>query len=184
VNNVKLRNVLVKIHLYAAALLAPAFLLVAISGGLHFAGVEGSTKETPVTVPAGTTFNTKSPTFEADVRSFLKAQNIGVDFEYIRSRGDNFTTRPTSRTHVTFEQKNGLLSAKMVEPSIINALMEIHKGHGPSIYRILGMLAGLALLIVVLGGLVIGLLSQAYRKPTLYSFAAGSAIFAWAAFLA
>jgi hypothetical protein len=42
----------------------------------------------------------------------------------------------------------------------------------------------LALLIVVLGGLTIGLLSTAYRKPTLYSFAAGSAIFAWAAFFA
>jgi hypothetical protein len=136
VNTVKLRNILVKIHLYAAALLAPSFLLVAISGGLYLADVKGSTKETPITIPAGTQFNTKSPTFEADVRSFLKAQKIDVSFEYIRARGDDFVTRPTSRAHVAFEQKDGMLSAKYVEPSAINGLMEIHKGHGPSIYRI------------------------------------------------
>jgi hypothetical protein len=183
-NAVKLRRILVSIHLYMAALLAPAFLLVAITGGLYHAGVKGSAKETPVTIPAGTTFNTESPKFEADVRAFLKAQNVNVDFEYIRTRGENFTTRPTSRTHVAFETKDGQLTAKKVEPDALNALMEIHKGHGPSAYRILAALAGLALFFVVLGGLSIGLLSPAYRRSTIMSVAAGSAVFAWLAFLA
>jgi uncharacterized iron-regulated membrane protein len=184
VNTVKLRNILVKIHLYAASLLAPCFLLVAVTGGLYMADVKGEAKETPIVLPAGTQFNPESPTFEADVRSFLQAQKIAVDFEYIRARGDNFVTRPTSRTHVAFDKKDGQYSAKLVEPDAMNALMEIHKGHGPSIYKVLGMVAGLALFFVILGGLTIGLLSPAYRKPTLFSFIAGSAIFAWAAFLA
>jgi len=184
VSTVKLRNLLVKIHLYAASLLAPCFLLVAVTGGLDLAGVENGAKETPIALPAGTQFNPESPTFEADVRSFLQAQKIAVNFEYIRARGDNFVTRPTSRTHVAFDKKDGQYSAKLVEPDAMNALMEIHKGHGPRVYKTLGMLAGLALFFVILGGLLIGLLSPAYRKPTLYSFIAGSAIFAWAAFLA
>lgn len=183
-NPIKLRRILVSIHLYAAALLAPAFLLVAISGGLYLADVEGGAKETPVTVPAGTKFDSESPTFEADVRAFLKAQKIDVEFEYIRARGSNFVTRPTSRPHVAFEEKNGQLTAKYVEPSLLNAMMEIHKGHGPRVYRVFGMIAGLMLFFVVIGGLLVGLLSPAYRKPTIYSVIAGSVVFAYLAFLA
>jgi hypothetical protein len=183
-NAIKLRRIMVSIHLYAAALLAPAFLLVAISGGLYMADVKGETKETPITLPQGTKFDTKSSAFEADVRSFLKAQNVDVKFEYIRVRDKNFTTRPTSRAHVAFEEKDGVLSAKYVEPSLLNAMMEIHKGHGPSAYRILAMIAGLALFFVVLGGLTIGLLSPFYRRATILSSIAGSAVFAWLAFFA
>ncbi|RDV02960.1 hypothetical protein DXH95_13685 [Sphingorhabdus pulchriflava] len=183
-NKSKLRNLLVKLHLYGAALLAPFFLLVAITGGLKMAGVEGGTQETPLTVPAGTSFDAKSPQFEDDVRTFLKAQKVNVDFEYIRARGNSFTTRPTSRPHVAFEEKDGQLTAKYVEPDTINALMEIHKGHGPRIYKTLGWVAGLTLFFVVLGGLFIGLLSPAYRKPTIISSLFGSLVFVWAAFFA
>ena len=69
-------------------------------------------------------------------------------------------------------------------PDTLNALMEIHKGHGPLIYKTLGWIAGLTLFFVVLGGLFIGLLSPAYRKPTIISSLLGSAVFVWAAFIA
>lgn len=184
VNTVKLRNLLISIHLYGAALLAPAFLLVAISGGLYMADVKGEAKETPIAIPAGTKFDTKSPTFEADVRTFLKAQNVDVDFDYIRARGSDFVTRPTSRPHVDFKEKDGQLTASYVEPDLLKSLMEIHMGHGPKVYKIFGALAGLTLLVIVLGGLLIGLLSRAYRRQTILSALAGSAVFAWVAFLA
>jgi hypothetical protein len=183
-NKIRLRQTLITLHLFAASLLAPLFVLVAITGGLYMAGVEGSTKDTPLALPNGTSFNTKSPAFEADVRQFLKAQNVNVDFEYIRVRGENFVTRPTSRTHVAFEKKDGVLQAKLVEPTALKALMEIHMGHGPKIYKTYAAVAGLALLLVVLGGVFIGLLSPAYRKATLSSVVVGSALFAWFAFLA
>ena len=183
-SSIKLRRILVSIHLYAAALLAPAFLLVAVTGGLYLADVKGEMAETPVAIPAGTTFDPESPTFEADVKAFLVAQNLPADFDYIRARGDSFTTRPTSRTHVAFEQKDGVLTAKKVTPSPMAALMEIHKGHGPALYRVFGVLVGLMLFIVVLGGLAVGLLSPAYRKATVVSTIAGSIVFAYVAFLA
>ncbi len=183
-NKVKFRNILITIHLYAAALLAPAFLLVAISGGLYLADVKGKTQETPISVPAGTQFDSESPRFEADVRAFLAKQKIDAEFEYIRAKGDSFTTRPTSRPHVVFDEKDGQLTAKYVEPDLLFSMLEIHMGHGPRAYRIFGMLAGLALFFVVIGGLTIGLLSNAYRKPTMISALVGSSLFAWAAFFA
>ena len=181
---IKLRRILVSIHLYAAAILAPAFLLVAITGGLYLFDVKGEMVETPVTIPAGTTFDTKSPTFEADVKAFLQMQNLPADFDYIRARGDSFTTRPTSRTHITFEQKDGVLTAKKVTPTPLAALLEIHKGHGPALYRTYGVLVGLMLFIVVIGGVAVGLLSPAYRKATVLSVIGGSALFGYVAFLA
>lgn len=181
---IKLRRILVSIHLYAAAILAPAFLLVAITGGLYFAGIEGEMVETPVAIPADTAFDMESPTFEADVKTFLQKQNLPADFDYIRARGDSFTTRPTSRTHVTFEQKDGVLTAKQVSPTPMAALLEIHKGHGPELYRTYGILVGLMLFIVIIGGVAVGLLSPAYRKATLYSCIGGSALFGYVAFLA
>ena len=181
---IKLRRILVSIHLYAAALLAPAFLLVATTGGLYLAGVEGEMVETPVAVPAGTSFDPKSPTFEADVKAFLVAQNLPADFDYIRAKGPNFTTRPTSRTHVAFESKDGVVTAKKVSPTPMAAWLEIHKGHGPQLYRIYGVLVGLMLFIVVFGGLAVGYLSPAYRKATVLSTAAGSLVFAYVAFFA
>ncbi|MBP7952136.1 MAG: hypothetical protein KAZ17_01490, partial [Sphingorhabdus sp.] len=145
---------------------------------------KGEMKETPVAVPAGTAFDSKSPNFEADVRKFLQAQNLPSDFDYIRARGDSFTTRPSSQPHFTFEQKDGTVTAKRIDPSFLASLLEIHKGHGPEIYRLFGALAGLMLFIVVMGGLTIGLISAAYRKQTLISLAAGSTIFAYIAFFA
>lgn len=183
-NTVKLRNLLITLHLYGAALLAPVFLLVAVTGGLKLAGIEGKTTDAPIALPAGTAFDTKSPTFEADVRTFLTAQKVPVEFEYIRARGNSFTTRPTSRPHVAFEEKDGQLTAKLVRPDTLNALMETHKGHGPKVYKTLGWIAGLTLFLVIFGGLLIGLLSRAYRKPTIVGTLVGSAVFVWAAFLA
>ena len=76
------------------------------------------------------------------------------------------------------------MTAKKVTPTPLAALLEIHKGHGPALYRVFGAIAGLMLFIVVIGGLLIGLLSPAYRKATIMSTIAGSAVFGYVAFLA
>ena len=109
---------------------------------------------------------------------------MDVEFEYIRARGSDFTTRPTTRTHVDFAEKDGKLTANLVEPSLLKSMLEMHMGHGPRAYKVLGAIAGLVLLLVVFGGLLIGLLSPAYRKPTIFSALFGTAVFVWVAFLA
>lgn len=183
-NKVKLRRTLVNIHLYLAALLAPAFLLMAITGGLYLAGVQGESVETDLAAPTGYALDAENPELEAEVRRYIADQNLDIEFDYIRGRGDSFVTRPTSRPHLRVENGEQGTSVQLVEPDLLDSLTELHKGHGPQIYRTYGIFVGVALFLVVFGGVLVGLLAPAYRRPTILTLAAGSAIFAYLAFWA
>lgn len=176
-NTLKLRRILIQVHLYLAGFLAPAFVLVALTGALHLAQLEGGTQSTPITLPANTMLDSASPTIEADVRAVLEDAGVDVRFEYIRGRGDRFMTRPTTRDFVVFEQGSDGVSATLESPSFSYAMMELHKGHGPRIFRKYSIVAGIALFFVVIGGLAVGLLAKNYRKQTLISTAIGAIIF-------
>lgn len=183
-NPVQLRRLLITLHLYLAGFMAPAFLLVAISGGLHIAagGVEQKTR-TEIALPAEATFDFASPDRDAAVRAFLKEHEIKASFEYTVGRGNKFHTRPTSRTSLEFEQADDGLKVTKVKPNLAAALMELHKGHGPKIFRTYQILVGLALLFAVLGGVLVGLLAPAYRKTTMIATGAGTVIFLIAGFM-
>jgi len=45
-------------------------------------------------------------------------------------------------------------------------MMELHKGHGPQLFKSYQKLVALLLLGVVLGGILVGLLAKAYRRQT------------------
>ena len=177
-NPLKLRRLLVSIHLYLAGFMAPAFLLVAVSGALHFAAGGGEQKaRAEISLPADATLNLNSPTREADLRALLKASNIDADFEYIMGRGNKIHTRPTSRPSLEIEQTADGLKMTRVTPNLQASLMELHKGHGPRIFRLYQLVVGIVLIFVVLGGVLVGLLAKNYRKPTLIAGAVGSVVF-------
>lgn len=183
-NKVKLRRLLVNIHLYLAAFMAPAFLLMAITGGLYLADIKGENAETELSVPEGYALGTGNPELEAEVRRFIADQALDVEFDYLRERGDGFVTRPTSRPHLRVENGEQGTTAQLVEPDLLNSLTELHKGHGPQIYRTYGIAVGIALFFVVFGGVLVGLLAPAYRRPTILTLSAGTLIFAYLAFWA
>ena len=56
-------------------------------------------------------------------------------------------------------------------------MMEIHKGHGPKILRTYHKIVALTLFLVVFGGIMIGLLSKAYRGKTLTALGLGTLIY-------
>lgn len=178
----KTRNTLVLAHLIVAGLLAPLFVLVAITGFNYLTDNKGYTDETPLTLPAGTVLDPDAATIEDDVRALLAANDLPTDFEYLRSRPGEITTRPTSEDFVVFKEEDGVWSATLNRPSLQYGLMELHKGHGPQSFKIYQMIAAVALFLVVIGGLVVGFMSPAYRTKTLGSLAFGTAVFVVLAF--
>lgn len=175
-NPLKLRRLLISIHLYLASFLAPAFLIVAISGGAYLVGISGKTAQTPIALPEGTQLDFAADDIEDQVRALLDQQGVDISFEYIRGRGDVAMTRPTTREHVTFQQRPDGLSATLHKPDFAYALMELHKGHGPRLYRLYQVLVAIVLFLVVIGGFGVGVLAKAYRRPTLVVTAIGTAL--------
>lgn len=177
------RKLFILIHLCLAALFAPVFLLVAISGGLYLVGIEGEVEATELTLPDGFVVNPRSDTVRKDIQEVLAENGLSLDFEMVRGRGGNMQTRPTSRTFVQFRTTPQGIVATLSEPNLAFALMELHKGHGPSWYRLYQQVAALVLCLAVISGVIVGVLLPAYRATTIAISAAGVFLFLFLAFL-
>lgn len=179
----KLRKLLILAHLWAAGFMAPAFALHAISGGLYLSGIKGNAVVTEVALPAGTTLDFKSPSLEADVRDLFARANIDEDFEYIKNRGSLIQTRPTSRDYIEIKQTPDGFTATRVEPDTVKAMIELHKGHGPQLFKTYQKFVAIFLLLVIFGGVLVGLAAAAYRKQTTIAVIIGTLVFIVVAFL-
>jgi len=130
-----------------------------------------------VSLPSNASLDFKSETLDADVRALLADANIKHDFEYIRNRGTVIQLRPTSKTYLEFKQSPQGLSATRVKPDTVRSMMELHKGHGPQIFKSYQKLVALLLLGVVLGGILVGLMAKAYRRQTIIAVIGGIVVF-------
>ena len=173
----KFRKYLILAHLWIAGLMAPAFALHAISGGLYLMNIKGAATTERISLPEGSALDFESATLEADVRELLKTANLKPDFEYIRNRGTVIQLRPTSKTYLEFKQTPQGLSASRVKPDTVRSMMELHKGHGPQIFKSYQKFVAVLLLLVVLGGILVGLMAKAYRRQTVVAVVAGIAGF-------
>jgi hypothetical protein len=180
----KIRKFLILAHLWAAGFMAPAFGLHAISGGLYLMDIKGSAVSEDVALPAGTTLDFKSPTLETDVRELFTRANIDEDFDYIRNRGTLIETRPTSRSYIEIKQTSDGFSARRVKPDAVKAMIELHKGHGPALFKTYQKIVALMLLLVIFGGVLVGFAAAAYRRQTVIAVVLGTAVFIFVAFLA
>ena len=172
-----MRKTLVNLHLLLAGFMAPAFLLLAISGGLYLVGNKGKTETTPIALPAGAALDFGSETLEADVRALLGTAGIEHRFEYIRNRGTRIELRPTSRTYLEFAQTPDGLTATRHDPDFQKSMIELHKGHGPTLFKTYQKVVAVTLIGVVLGGVLVGLLARAYRRKTLVALVVGTIVF-------
>jgi hypothetical protein len=179
---IKIRRTLILVHLYLASVFAPMFVVVAITGGNYLLNIEGETSSVPIALPANARLDFESPNFADDVRAILSQTDANIEFEYMRSRGNSAFTRPTTRPFVQFEQTANGLTASLETPNLQYKMLELHKGHGPTLFRNYQIFAAISLFFVVFGGLIVGVIAKPYRRPTLLSLAGGSALFILLAF--
>ena len=175
--NPKIRKLLVTLHLLFAGFLTPAFLLLAITGGNYLIGNKGSLDKTPIALVENAQLDFKSATLESDVRKLLSANNIDYKFEYVKNRGTVIQLRPTSRKYIEMKQSAKGLTATWVQPSFQAGLMELHKGHGPTLFKTYQKFVALGLIGVVFGGFLVGVLARAYLRKTIIATVIGTIIF-------
>ncbi len=172
-----MRNTWIKVHLFIAAFFAPMLLMTAISGGLYLIGEKGSVDKIAIEVESPKALDIKSDTLEADVRELITTNSIDHDFEYLKVSGSTVTTRPTSKVFYQFNLGGDETTVSRNEPDVVYALIELHKGHGPTLYKQLQKVMALGLLVVLLSGLWMGISSPTLRIPAISMFTGGLLVF-------
>ncbi len=176
------RSTWVNIHLYLAAFLSPMLLLVAISGGLYLLGYKGTTEATPVEFPADIKIDIDSPTLDGEVYTALRQAGINHDFEYIRKSGSTLTTRPTSKGYYVLQVSKRDITVTRHDPDLQKVLIELHKGHGPLLFKDFQKFLSVGLMVIVLSGFWLGLTSPGLRFQSVGLAGAGLLVFLMLAF--
>ena len=171
------RGFFISLHMYLAAFFAPFIFLVSISGGLYLVGIKGSVEQTPVYQSADYQFDAEAGDLKAEVDTLLVAAGVaGFDYEYVKVKGNTLYTRPTSHEHFVINLGEGVEVIR-ARPSLQSALIELHKGHGPTLYKTFQKFFAVALLLIVSSGLFLGLSLARLRPRTLATSLAGTLVF-------
>ncbi len=179
-----MRRYIMLIHLYLAAFVAPALLLVATSGGLYLLGIKGDTTKTTVELSAGSSLDFSSSTLKNDISTLLAAHSINHDFEYLKKGATSAQTRPTSRVFYEFSMVGDELAVTRHKPNLQKTMIELHKGHGPTLFKLYQKLVAVSLMLIVLSGLWMGITAKALRNKTSIAAGLGLAFFIILGFIA
>jgi len=177
-----MRRTLILVHLWVAAFATPAIIMLATSGGLYLFGIKGEVIKTEIVLPAGTELDFSAVSLDRDVEMLLAQLSIEQDYEYLKNRGSAIQTRPTSRTHLEFTQKDGVLRLTRNNPNLQGSMIELHKGHGPKTFKLYQQLVAISLIIVLLSGVWVGLINPTLRRKTGIGLTLGLVVFLLLAF--
>ncbi len=175
------RALLIKLHLYCSAFFAAAIVLVAVSGGLYLIGIKGTIERTPVGTLATGQQLLLDPS-EAKVQAALASLGVSdFEFEYVKQKGSQLITRPTTRPFYTLDISGDEAVVQYNEPSLQKRMIELHMGHGPTVYKTYQQVFAAGMLFIILSGLWLGLSSARLRLSTAVISGTGVLLFLWLA---
>ena len=161
------RKLIITIHLALAAFFSPILIITGISGGLYLISEKGNIESQQIYENNNTNFSFGAENRENSIRTFMKEQNIDYDFEYVKGNNSFAITRPTSKLHYSFQLKNNQLVVNKRTPDFVASIIELHKGHGPTLFKTFQKLMAIGLFFILISGLYLGLTSPIYRNKTI-----------------
>ena len=167
------RKTLMTIHLYLAAFFTPMLLIMAVSGGLYLLNIKGSVEKGEAVLIPGVALTQEGEAKADELRAVLENAGFDGDFDYIKDRGSMMQTRPTSRDYFEIKPVDAGLEVTPVSPDLVASMMELHKGHGPLVFRTLEKILALGLVLILLTGLIIGVQSPLFKIRTVAITGAG-----------
>jgi hypothetical protein len=171
------RRLLITLHLYLSAFFAGVVILMATSGGLYLFGVDGEVEATEVGMVSGGRALLADPSAEAVSAALARAGVDDFDFDYVRASGPRVFTRPTSQTHYVLKVEGDRIVVTRNVPDLQRSMIELHKGHGPSIYKSFEKVFAAGMLFIILTGVWLGLTAPRLRQPTLIAVGSGLLVF-------
>lgn len=156
------RSVLVKIHMYLSAFFAPFLILMAISGTCYLMGNKGSIDKSIASkiIPPEANLNKEK------VEELIKKIAPDYSYEYIKVKGSDFYTRPTTRTFYHIKKTQEGYTIFKAIPNFLASIIEVHKGHGPGFLKTLQKILGIALIFMLLSGFALAFQLKKDRLKT------------------
>jgi len=169
------RKWVTQLHLIFAGVFLPLFILMPLSGVFHLLGWDGGTQKLDLFV-LQTRFD--ETTSDAELEALLQAEfekkGYELNYETMKRTKTRIVFRPSSRRHHAIELTNdGSWLAQEVSPSFSDRLLELHKGHGPTLFKWLEIAFGVAIVFVLGSGAIMALTLASYRKSYLAAVALG-----------
>lgn len=165
-----IRKAILNLHLILSGLFIPFLIIIPLSGSLYLLNVKGTAEKQEVL-----RVHTLNPIEDKEVffRSLFKDNQIDFDFEYIKENPNELIFRPANRVHYTARIVDGEVIVTKITPSLLNRLMELHKGHGPRIAKYYEAAFGISLILLLLTGIYLAWTVKSYRKIIGVSFLVG-----------
>lgn len=164
------KSILVRIHLSLSALFAPFLLLIAFTGTSYLFSYKGSVKTELVT-----TINAQEIS-----DSLIKKTLISIDpdynYEYTKGSTSKMITRPTTRVSYEFIKVDTGYEVYKVSPNFLKRIVEVHKGHGPSLLKWLQKILGICLILILITGVMISFKSKKHKRLSLTFMGIGGII--------
>ena len=169
------RKFILNIHLYLAAFFLPFLLLMPMTGVSYLLGEKGSKVSSiefsveqvpPVDI------------FERDnwIHDKFKENDIKFDWEYIKTNQKDLILRPSSRDHYIVSVQDNKTDFIKIEPNLLLKLIELHKGHGPKLFKNLQIIAGIALILLTFSGIFLSFFIRSLPKKFLLPLIIGSVV--------
>lgn len=155
------KSLLVKIHLFLSAFFAPFLLLMAFTGTSYLFSYKGSVENELVK-----NIQIQYLTDEI-VKNTLFSIDPSYSFEYTKGSNDKMITRPTTRESYEFIKKDNGYDVYRVSPNFLKRIIEVHKGHGPSLLKWLQKLLGICLILILTTGIMISFKSKKHKTMSL-----------------
>lgn len=153
-----------------------------LTGTLYLLGQSGEEAREKIFEVQGVIPEEKSEK-EEFFRQVFKDAGIDYEFQYIRETPTQLIFRPTSRTYMVAKPTDGGVEIFKVTPNFMKSMVELHKGHGPLLFRYFEMVFGVGLILMALSGVWLAWVVPAYRNKLFISFGAGAVLFALAILL-
>jgi hypothetical protein len=176
------RHHLITFHLVLSTFLLPFLLMIPFSGFMHLAaGGESVTSEKVFDLTAPVPEDASER--DAFLEKAFADKGLDAGFERVVKKGERLVFFPLSRTHYEVQLTETGGEVFKVIPSLRRSMMELHKGHGPKLFRFFEMFFGIGLILMALSGVWMAILVPMYRGKLFWSFGIGALLFFAAAFL-
>lgn len=171
------RRLFINIHLYLSAFFFGIVVLMALSGGLYLLGIKGETADTEVAQISGGQALLDDPSVSAVSAVLAKAGMPDFAFDYARASGNRVYTRPTSETNYVMEVDGDTITVTRQVPNLQKRMIELHKGHGPTVFKSFQKVFAAGLVFIILSGVWLGLSADRLRRRTLLTVGSGLLVF-------